>query len=98
MYLSDVKIIHHSGQSQKKNYNISISNQLISKLKYYKKHSNIAAVLLSNISCFIFITTRIIAFAALSAFKTIYRLKAQAYLYSMKRYFSYLLINSKAIA
>ena len=37
-YLNTAQVIHHSGQSQKKNYNIAISNQLISKLKYYKKY------------------------------------------------------------
>jgi GT2 family glycosyltransferase len=55
VYLHSAQVIHHSGQSQKKNYNIAISNQLISKLKYYKKHSSFISVLISYIACFIFI-------------------------------------------
>jgi len=98
MYLHTAKVIHHSGQSQKKNYNTSISNQLISKLKFYKKYSTMAARVVANFSCFIFIISRIIAFSLCAPLKKIYRLKAKAYSYTLKRYLSYLFLNDKSLA
>ena len=38
IYFPEAEIIHHSGQSSKKNYRITISNQLISRLKFFRKH------------------------------------------------------------
>ena len=98
MYLHSAQIIHHSGQSQKKNYGMSISNQLISKLKYFKKHSNTISVLTATISCFIFIITRIAAFGVLTPLNPIYKLKAQAYIYTFRRYLKYILLNDKSLA
>lgn len=97
MYFSSVQIIHHSGQSQKKNYNVAISNQLLSKLKYYKKHFSFIAVFLANLSCFIFIVSRIVMFAIFSPLKEVYRLKLKAYLYSLNRYMKYILVNDKRL-
>lgn len=96
-YLNTAKVIHHSGQSQKKNYNIAISNQLISKLKYYKKYSSVAGFGLAIFFCFIFILLRIVAFSLIMPFKKIWRLKAQAYLYAFKKYFNYLILNDNNI-
>lgn len=97
IYLHSAQVFHHSGQSQKKNYNVAISNQLLSKLKYYKKHSYYLNVVLANLSCFIFIITRLIVFSILSSLKQIYRLKAKAYFYSLKRYLKYLFLNDTNI-
>jgi hypothetical protein len=96
-YCNDATIIHHSGQSQKKNYNVSISNQLLSKLKYYKKHFSFIAVLTANMSCFIFILTRCFTFTILSPFKSIYKSKRNAYFYTMKRYWKYILFNDLSL-
>ena len=96
-YLHTAQVIHHSGQSQKKNYNLSIANQLLSKLKYYKKHSTIVAVCIAHISCFIFITTRIAALSLLMPLNPIYKLKAQAYIYTLQRYLMYLFTNDKRL-
>ena len=38
VYFQDWSVVHVIGQSGKKNYKVSISNQLISKLKFFKKH------------------------------------------------------------
>lgn len=97
MYLNTAKIVHHSGQSQKKNYNVAISNQLLSKLKYYKKHFSFLAVFFANLSCFIFITSRMIMFTIFSPLKEVYRLKLKAYLYSLNRYVKYVLVNDKRL-
>lgn len=97
MYLNTAKIVHHSGQSQKKNYNVAISNQLLSKLKYYKKHFSFLAVFFANLSCFIFIISRMIMFTIFSPMKEVYRLKLKAYLYSLNRYVKYILVNDKRL-
>lgn len=97
IYLNDAKIIHHSGQSQKKNYNVAIANQLISKLKYFKKHFSFGSVILATISCFIFIITRLFIFSLLLPLKEVYKLKAKAYFYTLKRFFKYLFTNDKRL-
>jgi GT2 family glycosyltransferase len=96
-YTNQAILIHHSGQSQKKNYNISISNQLLSKLKYYKKNFNSVSVLCANISCFIFILSRCCILSVLSPFQSIYDLKRKAYFYTMKRYWKYILFNDLSL-
>jgi GT2 family glycosyltransferase len=97
IYLSSAKVLHHSGQSQKKNYNVAISNQLLSKLKFYKKHFSFSKVFLANLSCFIFISTRLLAFAFLSPLKKIYQLKTKAYFYTLKRFLKYIFFNEERI-
>src|ERR1019366_8435506 len=97
IYLNTTQIIHHSGQSRKTNYNIAIANQLISKLKYYKKNSSVISVIAANIACFIFILTRLFAFSILMNIKEIYKLKAKAYFYSLKSFFKYLFLNDNSI-
>ena len=97
IYLHTAEVVHHSGQSQKKNYNVAIANQLLSKLKYYKKHHSFFGFALATVSCFIFIITRLIAFTILSPLKRLYWLKAEAYLYSINRYFKYVIFNDKKL-
>jgi GT2 family glycosyltransferase len=97
VYLQDSKVMHHSGQSSKKNYNVTLSNQLLSKLKFYKKHFNILSVWLGNVFCFFLILSRIIVFTVISPFKEIWVLKAKAYRYSLNRFFRYLFLNDNSI-
>ena len=37
-YFPETKVIHYQGRSSRKNFQVSISNQLISKIKYFKIH------------------------------------------------------------
>ncbi len=97
VYLHTAQIKHYSGQSQKKNYNVAIANQLLSKLKYYKKNTSALSTLAANLSCFIFIITRLIIFSSLIPVKEIYKLKAKAYFYTLKRYFNYLFFHDKSL-
>ena len=97
IYLHTAEVIHHSGQSQKKNYNVAIANQLLSKLKYYKKRNSIFGFVIATFFCFIFILSRLLAFGFLSPIKRVYVLKTQAYLYTLKRYFKYLILNDKKL-
>ncbi|MEN9523211.1 MAG: hypothetical protein RL065_1588 [Bacteroidota bacterium] len=96
-YCKDAIVVHHSGQSQKKNYNVSISNQLLSKLKFYRKNFSFTWVLLANISCFIFILSRCIILSLISPLNEIYNLKRKAYYYSMNRYWKYILFNDLSL-
>ncbi len=97
VYFPGAKVIHHSGQSQKKNYNVAISNQLLSKLKYFRKHEKITIRVLANLSCFVFICTRILAFSMLTPFGKLYRLKAKAYFYTLGRFLKYIFMNDLGV-
>jgi N-acetylglucosaminyl-diphospho-decaprenol L-rhamnosyltransferase len=97
IYYHEAKVIHHIGQSSKKNYKITISNQLLSKLKYYRKHSSIINSIIANVFCLIFIISRLIVFSLLSPVKKLWRIKALAYFYTLKKYFRYVFVNDMSI-
>lgn len=96
-YYREAVIVHHSGQSQKKNYDKSIANQLISKLKFYKKHEGSIQYVMAVFCCFLFILSRLFIFTAVSPLKNIYKLKAKAYFYTYNRFFEYVFNNRKGI-
>ena len=97
IYLPSSQVIHHSGQSQKKNYNVAIANQLLSKLKYYKKHHSAPLVIIATVCTFIFIISRLIVFTILSFLKPIYLAKLRAYFYSLNKYFKFLFLNDNKL-
>ena len=54
IYYPETKIIHYGGKSAKKNLQIAISNQLLSKIKYFKlHHSGIETIILTVAILFI---------------------------------------------
>ncbi|MEY3438514.1 MAG: hypothetical protein RL265_1099, partial [Bacteroidota bacterium] len=72
VYFPETKIIHHIGQSAKKNYTISISNQVFNKIKFFNKHhSNFSAKLVILLS-----------------FNVVYKRKASAYRYTLFKVFN----------
>ena len=87
-YVPLTSIIHHSGQSAKKNYNVSISNQIINKIKFYKVHRTAAGLFIVQCISFINVIIRIIIFGVLSPFKEVYSLKMKAYVYTLPGIFS----------
>jgi GT2 family glycosyltransferase len=88
MYLNDLELIHHSGQSAKKNYNISISNQIYNKIKYFRKHgTSLSAACITFIS-FLHVVAKIIVFSIIGPFSKVYSLKRNAYIYTLKRVFN----------
>ena len=90
-------ISHYLGQSSKKNQRVVISNQIISKLKYYKKHKQFSFFIVS-LPIFIFqILTRMPLFFLIGIIKPIYLKKAGAYLYTFKRLMAYLIINKQTV-
>lgn len=97
IYVPSIKIKHHIGQSSKKNYKIVISNQIISKLKYYKKHQQFFYYYISIPIFLLQIITRIPFFICLSVINSKYRNKASAYLYTFVKFFGYLLFGNKKV-
>lgn len=88
MYLHDLELIHHSGQSAKKNYKISISNQIFNKIKYFRKHGKpISAAYITYLS-FTHVIAKVLILSILSPFSKIHSLKRDAYIYTLKRVFN----------
>ena len=89
-YFPEWQVLHHVGQSGKKNYKVSIANQLMSKLKYLKKHGNsyqfAGAAFLVQIHIFL----RCVLFGTLSPLRKVYRLKFFAYWHTQSLFFSYI--------
>jgi N-acetylglucosaminyl-diphospho-decaprenol L-rhamnosyltransferase len=88
VYLPSVQIVHHIGQSAKKNYNISISNQIYNKIKFFNKHHSKSKTIFLKLHSFNMVMLKIIIFGLLSPFKKMYYLKAKAYLYTVRRVFN----------
>ena len=97
IYFPKAKIIHHVGQSSKKNFRVSISNQLISKLKFFKKHKQYISFFLASIFIFIHIVLRMIIFIFLFLFSQYFRKKFDAYLYSFVKFFRYIFTGNTSI-
>lgn len=95
LYFAEWSVVHVIGQSGKKNYKVSISNQLISKLKFFKKHKQSLNYFLSAIFIEFHILLRILLFLPLVPFKAIYRLKFSAYCYAQTLLFKYIFTNQK---
>ena len=85
IYFPFTTVIHFVGMSSKKNYKISISNQLISKIKYFKIHRSAvsaAAIKLSELTVAVLKSTLMIF---LIPFSKTYSKKNSAYLFTIKR-------------
>lgn len=88
LYFPKTQIIHHIGQSAKKNYNISLSNQVFNKIKFFSKHgTRFQAIMVKWISLF-HVLFKIGLFGLLSPFKVIYFRKLKAYLYTLPKVFN----------
>ena len=96
-YFSSSSVVHHSGQSSKKNFNIQISNQIISKLKFYKKHSQFVYFVFSVIILFLHVFTRILIFSVLSLINKSYLKKCRAYLFTFRKFFQFLIIGKLSV-
>lgn len=97
IYFPSTTIKHHIGQSSKKNQNIVISNQIISKLKFYKKHKQYVYFYCAVPILFLQIISRIPLFFILGIIKSQYLQKSKAYFYTLSRFFNYLLLGNQNI-
>jgi GT2 family glycosyltransferase len=96
-YFTEWSVVHDTGQSTKNNYNVAISNQLISKIKFFKKHKQIFNFISSIFLTQIQILLRILLFLILAPFKRVYLLKFFAYCYSQKQLFKYIFTKQNNI-
>jgi N-acetylglucosaminyl-diphospho-decaprenol L-rhamnosyltransferase len=88
MYLHELELIHHSGQSAKKNYKISISNQIFNKIKYFRKHGKPLSASYITYLSLVHVITKVLILGILSPFSKIYSLKRDAYVYTLKKVFN----------
>jgi GT2 family glycosyltransferase len=93
IFYASSSIKHYSGSSSKNDYRISTSNQLISKLKFYKKHRLFTNYYLSCLIFFIHIVLRIALFLPLTLINVRMKLKFKAYLYTFRKFLRYLILN-----
>jgi GT2 family glycosyltransferase len=93
-YMSTSKVTHHSGKSSIDRYHIVIPNQILSKVKYIKKHSSRLVYYATLAVSLVFILSRIVMFNLLSPFRLVYRKKASAYMIALRKWIQ-LLLNGK---
>jgi GT2 family glycosyltransferase len=88
LYFPQARIFHHIGQSAKKNYNISISNQVFNKIKFFRRHH--AAWKANMVIAFSFVHAFLkwMVFLILSPINVIYFRKSKAYAYTMFKVFN----------
>ncbi len=88
VYLPEAKIKHHIGQSAKKNYKISLSNQIFNKIKFFRSHHRGIRSFTVTILSFFHVIMKLVIFSVLSPFNVIYRRKAIAYGYTLPKVFN----------
>jgi len=98
LYFPEWQIIHHIGQSSKKNLSLVIANQLISKLKFYRKYKRHFSFAASALIFFKHIVIRLILLLPASLFSKNAFLKWKAYAFALKKYFGYLFSNEHQVA
>ena len=87
-YLPITKVIHFSGKSAETNYKVAISNQLLSKIKFFKiHHSKLSAnIILFSVLFISLVKSAVMLF--FSPFSILYRKKMVAYLYTIRSVFN----------
>jgi GT2 family glycosyltransferase len=96
-YLPNVKVVHHGGKSST-NYLVVIPNQVLSKIKFFKKNGSIFQYVSVNIMTFIFIISRLIIFTLLSVTgNEMWGKKRSAYTVAFGSYFRYNFSDNKGI-
>ena len=82
-YFPKTKIIHFVGKSASKNFKVSVSNQLKSKIKYFGIHHSKIERFLILITVLIVCLIKSLMLSFLCPFSSIYRKKFFAYTYTM---------------
>lgn len=93
-FVNSAEIFHHSGKSSEKNYHIAIANQIISKLKYFKKHSNSFQLWVAIIFSYVHIVLRLILFSMAFFIPKIIK-RIRAYIFTLGKLNQYLAGNIK---
>jgi len=93
----DAKVFHYIGGSSSSNYDKVIANQIVSKLKFFKKHKSPIYVLIVAIFLIIQCISRLIIFALLSIFNQKFLLKLKGYYLAIKGCYKFLIKNDDKI-
>ncbi|MFI5148626.1 MAG: glycosyltransferase family 2 protein [Bacteroidia bacterium] len=88
LYYPDASILHHIGQSARKNYKVTICNQIVNKIKFFRKYHPGLPWLTVVLLCFGEVMAKLVVFSLLSPFRVIYARKARAYWYTLPRVFN----------
>lgn len=94
-YFHAPTIVHLGGQSAKKNLDRVISNQLISRLKFARKHGSRTGFAFLVLVVQVHVITRIIIFTVLGLFRS--EPRAKAYRHTAKRLYNYLFHGDRSI-
>jgi N-acetylglucosaminyl-diphospho-decaprenol L-rhamnosyltransferase len=97
IWVVDWEVIHHSGKSSVSASGIPLANQLISRLKFFKKHRWIFSLITGHIACLLQLGSRLILLHIGSVFSAKAVARAIAYRYATKRYLRYVLLNDRSI-
>lgn len=84
LFFPKTQIIHHGGKSAEKNYKITISNQLLSKIKFFKKHKSILKTFLITLLILNLSLIKFLIMLFISPFLPPYRKKMIGYLETVK--------------
>lgn len=85
IYFPHTTIIHYTGMSSKKNYKVSISNQLISKIKYFNTHHSTSSSNIIKLSVLVVAFLKSTFMIFLSPFSPTYSKKRSAYFFTIKK-------------
>ncbi len=94
-YLHLPEIVHIGGQSSKKDLGRVISNQLISRIKFMRKHGDVLRTALLVVIIVLHVLTRMVIFGILSIFRE--EPKAKAYSFTLRKLFRYLFAGDRSI-
>lgn len=97
VWTPEIKIIHHGGKSSVGNEAVTIPNQVMSKIKFSKKHDTGQIFYLINILSLLFILSRLCVFTLASIIIGKYKIKRNAYWITLGAYFSFNFKGNAAI-
>lgn len=85
-YCPDIKITHHIGESGKKNPSVMISNQVLTKINFFKENHSVISFSLVWTARLIHILSRLILTGFVQLFMPRFKIKFVAYLFTLKRF------------
>jgi len=97
LWVYDWKIYHHSGKSSSSSNGIPLANQLISRLKFYKKYKWSLSLVIGHIACIIQLSSRLTLLLLISPFSEKAKNRSKAYRFAFRKYFRFLFLNDKSI-
>lgn len=94
-YLSGPGIVHIGGESSKRNVDRMIANQLLSRIKFARKHGSAVGAMLMAVVIVLHAFTRAVAFSVVGLFRS--EPRARAYRHTLVRLYRYLFHGDRSI-